>query len=73
MAPTDDNETKKVRYVVVAANGALRRSRSHGPVLYDTQGKAQNKANRDGDSVVRVVVDLSVEPVFTRSKKLKVE
>lgn len=58
------------RYVIVTANGTLRRSDGGPPSLYDTPGKAQNQCRRDGDSVVEVEIDLTREPVFIRQRKV---
>ena len=49
-------------YVVVHADGTVRLN------LYNTKGKAQNKARRDGDAVVEVHVDLEKAPLFIRKQ-----
>lgn len=56
------------RYIIVTANGNLRRGRSVGPRLYDTKGKAQNKCLKLGDSVVEVEIDLTKEPLFIKER-----
>ena len=49
-------------FVVVHRNGTVRLN------LYNTAGKAQNKARWEGDSVVEVAVDMDKEPLFIRQR-----
>lgn len=72
----DRNDTIKIRYVVVDKDGCIvthSRSKRYGGTgnvssLYKKKSDAQRQANKDGDSVVMVHVDLSREPVFIRAK-----
>lgn len=58
-------------YAVIRADGTLKyRDSNHGrgPMVFDDEAKAKGNARSDGDSVVRVDVDLSREPLFIRRK-----
>lgn len=57
-------------YVVVTADGKLKRPRRSAPSIFVKLGVATGKANREGDAVVAVTVDLDKPPVFIRSKVL---
>lgn len=58
-------------YVVITADGELKRRGRSPTSMFTRRGSAINFARNDGDSVVPVVVDLdAVEPVFIRKKTL---
>lgn len=60
---------KLTYFVVVRGTGVLKQQRrGHPPRLYRTKGAAQRYARDPGDSVLAVVVDLDVEPVFIRGQ-----
>lgn len=54
-------------YAVVDSDGDLV-YRKFGPMIFDSESQAKNRARDDGDSVVEVEVDLSKEPIFIRRK-----
>ncbi len=61
----------KICFCILRANGQLKGRRSgEAAGLYSTAAKAQNHARDNGDSVVAVVIDLDVEPLFIRRKVL---
>lgn len=57
-------------YVVVTRDGTLKRPRRSAPSIFLKQSVAQNAARNDGDSVVRMFIDLEQQPVFIRGHKL---
>lgn len=50
-----------IRFVIVKHDGSLK-----SPVLYTQYARACFWANEEGDSVVRVEINLGVEPLFIR-------
>jgi hypothetical protein len=58
-------------YAVVDRDGKLRhRKRAQGgaPMVYITLQAAQRQANKPGDSVVEMTLNLDREPLFIRGK-----
>lgn len=55
-------------FVVVTANGQLKRPRRSAPSIFSTLAVAQNKARNEGDSVVPVTINLDQEPLFIRGR-----
>ncbi len=67
-------------FAVLTRTGVLKR-RGHpksvttergrqGPAIFEKLASAQRSAMADGDSVVRVTIDTSIEPVFIRRRKV---
>jgi hypothetical protein len=58
-------------YVIITRDGRLKKPRHSAPSFFLSRAIAQNNARNEGDSVVPAHVDLSVEPVFIRSKTVR--
>ena len=65
-----DTPGQRVMYCILSSDGRIRGSGKSAGTLYKTVGAAQNQARSDGDTVIRVVLDLRAEPVFIRKRKL---
>lgn len=57
-------------YVILSADGRVRGTGKSAGTLYATESAARNRARCDGDTIVRVKIDLRAEPVFIRRKVL---
>jgi hypothetical protein len=59
-------------FAVVSRDGSPRRAykRRSVAVLYKTEAMARRYADRDGDAVVVVDIDLTKEPIFIRKTAL---
>jgi hypothetical protein len=57
-------------YAILTRDGRVRGAGKSAGTLYKTIGGAQNQARTDGDTVIRVVLDLRAEPVFIRKRTL---
>ena len=66
-------------YLILDAEGKLRRNRREPPKAYDTEGKAKNFARAQGDSVVEVelfldeatdTIPAQARLTFIRNKRL---
>ncbi len=61
---------QRTMYCILTREGYIRGAGKSAGTLYKTVGGAQNQARSEGDSVIRVVLDLRAEPVFIRRRKL---
>lgn len=57
-------------FCILTITGDLKKYKRGAGHLYETAGKAQNAARKDGDSVVEVHIDLDRNPIFIRRKVL---
>ncbi len=73
MSPVDmpmEVPGERTLYAILTAGGAIRGAGRSAGTLYRTEGAARNKARSEGDSVIRVTINLRQEPVFIRGLKL---
>lgn len=61
---------QRVMYAVLDREGRIYGAAKSAATLFKTEGAARNKARNDGDTVIRVVLNLRAEPVFIRKKVL---
>jgi hypothetical protein len=61
---------QRVMYAVLNRDGQLYGAGKSAGTLFKNEGAARNKARNDGDSVIRVVLNLREEPIFIRKKTL---
>lgn len=59
-----------VGYAVVSSDGTVYRNRGDRLCIYRTVGPAKRLADREGDAVVEVTIDLNREPLFIRARKV---
>lgn len=61
---------QRVLYAVLHRDGRVYGAAKSAATLFKTEGAARNKARNDGDSVIRVVLNLRAEPLFIRKRVL---
>lgn len=61
---------ERVMFAVLRGDGRLYGAAKSAGTLFKTEGAARNKARGDGDTVIRVTLNLRAEPVFIRRKTL---
>jgi hypothetical protein len=61
---------QRVMYAIITKDGNLKGSGKSAGTLYKTAGAAQNHARTDGDSVIKVTLNLREEPIFIRRRAL---
>lgn len=61
---------ERVMFAVLDRDGRVYGAAKSAATLFKNEGAARNKARNDGDTVIRVRLDLRAEPVFIRKKVL---
>lgn len=61
---------ERVMYAVLDEQGRIYGAGKSAATLFKDEPGARNKARNDGDTVIRVVLNLRAEPVFIRKKVL---
>lgn len=74
MSPVDlpmDVPGQRVMYAVLDSQARVIGTGTSAGTLYATESAARNRARKDGDSVIRVTINLREEPLFIRRKVMK--
>lgn len=61
---------ERVMFAVLNREGKVYGAGKSAATLFKTEPAARNKARNEGDTVIRVVLNLRAEPVFIRKKVL---
>lgn len=61
---------ERIMFAVLDRDGRVYGAAKSAATLFKNEGAARNKARNDGDTVIRVRLDLRAEPVFIRKKVL---
>lgn len=66
-----DAPGQRVMFAVLDAQARIVGTGTSAGTLYKTESAARNRAREDGDSVIRVTINLREEPLFIRRKVVK--
>jgi hypothetical protein len=61
---------ERIMFAVLNAKGQVYGAGKSAATLFKTEGAARNKARNEGDTVIRVVLNLRAEPLYIRKKVL---
>jgi hypothetical protein len=65
-----DTPGERTMYAILTGDGRVRGAGRSAGTLYATEGAARNRCRADGDSVIKVTLNLRQEPLFIRKKTL---
>lgn len=61
----------RVMFAVLDSQARVVGTGTSAGTLYKTEAAARNRARNDGDSVIRVTINLREEPLFIRRRVMK--